>query len=279
MITRVLLKYQPTISYYYKSRLVEGTYPFGPEHFINILANMDRIRIQEFFAACNGGLFNKTLVTNIQHLHSMKEVNDFDVRPHHYVDPFAVPGVRAFMMPNVSSSVQISAQFEGVTITRDAKPLVFTLTWKGHPERHVTLSGTQIYDEFERKCICMSRRMQVIRKLYRDTSNPQVLIKSTSMSGHKLWIHIGQGELVTLYIVKQVHKKGNVRLMVVAVDIKVNNTTLPVECSQSECPICFEVMESGKTRECAVCKNAMHEHCAEMWKQKNATCPLCRSSF
>lgn len=43
-----------------------------------------------------------------------------------------------------------------------------------------------------------------------------------------------------------------------------------------ECPICFEIILSPE-EECTPCDHKFHKKCLEIWKEKNSSCPVCRT--
>eukprot|EP00966_Prymnesium_polylepis_P013692 316055-Prymnesium_polylepis.1 len=144
--------------------------------------------------------------------------------PHYYFDPFSAAGSQAFMLQDTSGNIQMSAQFSGICVSRDERPLTFTVACRGYSDMHITLTGQQIYSVFEDKCAQTLKRMGIIRKMYEELHDPRVSLKSTLLAGHKLWIFTERGDLVTLYFVRHVKAKKSrqiSQLLILAADIKV----------------------------------------------------------
>lgn len=54
----------------------------------------------------------------------------------------------------------------------------------------------------------------------------------------------------------------------------------PPKTFEDPCCICFDHIEQGdEEEECHTCKKAFHEACIRVWRRRNPTCPLCRSTW
>ena len=164
---------------------------------------------------------------------------------------------------------------------RDGKRITFRLSCSGK-HRDISLCSADVYDAFDTRCHSSKKYAQTIRKLIDATVNARIQMKSTFLAGHKVWIHMGNGELATLYVVRHVVRHRNTlssRLAIVAADIKVCMLDgNDMQESSNECVICFESL-CDDCWKCARCRNRLHVTCAEQWKDNAGTCPFCRKAM
>jgi hypothetical protein len=257
-----------------------GSYPLCENGSISALAEFDRGRIDEFFGHCNAGVTDTSLVTNIKQLATSKDLTNLNS------EGYCTGIADAFVNPHTyrQEHVQMSAQFGGIVLSRDNKTITFRLSCNYHRPSFVTLTGSDVYSSFEKKCNEIKLQMRRIREVYASapsSARMQVDIHTTYLAGHKLWVRTGDGEFVTLYLVRHTSlKRRNIahKLMIVAADICV---LMPneekYEAPTLECAICLEEV-SVACWKCVRCSNRLHTECVASWKQNpNASCPFCRT--
>lgn len=283
---RMIKSLQPSVSVIYNGVQQTGSFPLGQHSVMQNLGNIDRTRIDNFVASCAGGLVDSSIVTCINDLVETKEFAVLMSQDCGLGNFYSSNVGLAFINPyhdvkhNHRKLIQVSAQFDAVVLSRDAKPL--TLQFKCLNKQPVTLrlSGNDVYKEFDTKCSLTTKRLLVLRKLYHDTVRPVVKIQSTKLAGHKIQMHLPCGSFLTIYIVRSVKIKRTLatsRLAIVAVDALVDMEDWQAQIVPSnECAVCMEVM-GGCVWNCRSCKNTLHSHCASAWKNTRSTCPLCRA--
>ena len=289
-IEKILRSLQPCIDITYRSVRHDGRFPIHAASTIGCLSTIDRARIDNFFAFCDGGLVESRIVSDIRDLVDMKEFSELlALHEKGSVDLYEKDIGRAFINPYSSSQdsemVQLSAQFAGIVLSRDARPFDMIFECSDRMPITVTITGEEVYTAFEEKCRNTVKRMQVIRELYERTVRPAVRIQSTMLSGHKIWMRQQDGSFLTLYLVRTVVTKRSravSKLTVVAVDCRVRMPDVAgFVVPTNECAVCMDALEGDMLYwKCDSCNNILHLTCAESWmKQGNATCPFCRVSM
>jgi hypothetical protein len=273
---RLLHQMKPSMTCTYKDVQQLGEYPLGTVSTIARLAFLDRGRFDAFVANCRMGV-NASLVTKIEDLATFEELGNVLS-----TDAFC-PGVAsAFLNPcDEDGFVQMSAQFSPVHIALDNKTIRFHLACSDK-HRDVCLLSADIYHAFETRCRTSKRYAATIRKLIDTTVSANIELRSTFLAGHKIWIHMGGGELATIYVVQHKVRHRNTmssRLAIVAADLKVRMLNdNDMQDSSNECVICFESL-CDDCWKCARCRNRLHVTCAKQWKDNAGTCPFCRKAM
>lgn len=278
---KMLSDLKPVLTCVYKGNRKVGTYPCGTDGAISLLAFHDRNLITEFLEGCNAGAQHQSsLVTSVKQLATVGDL------AHMHCEGYCMGISEAFINPytNRQGTVQMSAQFNGIVVSRDDKAITFMLTTTCHKSSSVTLTGSGVYSAFERGCTGAKSTMQKLRGLYANvpaSAQVKVDVLNTCFAGHKVWVHSADAEFVTLYLMRHTAvKRGKLvqQLMIVAADIGVQMQEVQAyEPLALECAICLEEV-TGTCWKCVRCCNKLHTECATVWKQNpGASCPFCRA--
>lgn len=272
---------KPCMHATYKSNRQVGKFPIHSASFIGALSSIDRERVDSFLASCDGGIVQSTIVTNISQLVDMQSLPTQTSESYFYSRDVGSAFINPYKFDQGDDVVQMSAQFDCIVISRDARPLTVEFACNGFPTVYKSVTGEEIYSAFEERCKETLKRMQVIRSLYQSTSRPTVKIQSTRLAGHKIWIRLSCGTFLTFYVVRSVktnRSRSVSKLTIVAIDSLVEMSGIRENPIPDECAICLENIH-GEEWQCSMCKNKLHFDCLASWKQKNSSCPFCRVAF
>jgi hypothetical protein len=271
-----------TLQCSHASHTYSGRWPLGETGAIALLAAEDRKRIDSFFAKCSGGLVHKSLVLGLEGLSPFSDFA-FGTEP----GPL---GLKAFVntLNPIPGAVHVSASMDCIPVTRDGKGFTVRVSHTGRKDHTTVIPGSRIYEEFERRCTQTADTAKILKKMYESMHSPKVQMKSTGLSGHKVWIKCEGETLITLYIVRVAKNKGKRsdktykadRIAVVALEAIVFMQAEDSPASQSqECAICLEDMGDERLWKCDTCGNCLHLACVHDWvaEKRSCSCPYCRS--